>query len=89
MIFASDVQNRLNSLKNLHTIALALGEERTREELIPFLTDTIYDEDEVCHKNELSRKLTIAVATRSYWPWPRSWATLSSSLAAVLMHTVC
>merc|ERR1711970_1466071 len=42
-----DVQNRLNSLKNLHTIALALGEERTREELIPFLTDTIYDEDEV------------------------------------------
>ena len=31
----------------MHTIALALGEERTREELIPFLTDTIYDEDEV------------------------------------------
>lgn len=27
--------------------ALALGEERTRDELIPFLTDTIYDEDEV------------------------------------------
>merc|ERR1711970_1418618 len=42
-----DVQNRLNSLKNLHTIALALGEGRTRDELIPFLTDTIYDEDEV------------------------------------------
>jgi len=42
-----DVQNRLNSLKNLQTIALALGEERTRDELIPFLTDTIYDEDEV------------------------------------------
>jgi serine/threonine-protein phosphatase 2A regulatory subunit A len=26
---------------------LALGIERTRSELIPFLTDTIYDEDEV------------------------------------------
>lgn len=26
---------------------MALGEERTRTELIPFLTETIYDEDEV------------------------------------------
>ena len=38
---------RLNSIKKLSTIALALGVERTRSELIPFLTDTIYDEDEV------------------------------------------
>ena len=38
---------RLNSIKKLSTIALALGIERTRSELIPFLTDTIYDEDEV------------------------------------------
>merc|ERR1719370_972466 len=42
-----DVQLRLNSIKKLSTIALALGVERTREELIPFLTETIYDEDEV------------------------------------------
>uniref|UniRef100_A0A1I8H5L7 TOG domain-containing protein n=1 Tax=Macrostomum lignano TaxID=282301 RepID=A0A1I8H5L7_9PLAT len=42
-----DVQLRLNSVKKLSTIALALGVERTRTELIPFLTDTIYDEDEV------------------------------------------
>ncbi|KAH8258979.1 hypothetical protein KR038_000981 [Drosophila bunnanda] len=42
-----DVQLRLNSIKKLSTIALALGEERTRSELIPFLTETIYDEDEV------------------------------------------
>lgn len=41
------VQLRLNSIKKLSTIALALGEERTRTELIPFLTETIYDEDEV------------------------------------------
>lgn len=41
------LQLRLNSIKKLSTIALALGEERTRSELIPFLTETIYDEDEV------------------------------------------
>uniref|UniRef100_A0A2K5MQJ7 Uncharacterized protein n=1 Tax=Cercocebus atys TaxID=9531 RepID=A0A2K5MQJ7_CERAT len=41
-----DVQLRLNSIKKLSTIALALGVERTRSELLPFLTDTIYDEDE-------------------------------------------
>ena len=39
-----DVQLRLNSIKKLSTIALALGVERTKTELIPFLTDTIYDE---------------------------------------------
>ncbi|CAI4224083.1 unnamed protein product [Auanema sp. JU1783] len=42
-----DVQLRLNSIRKLPTIALALGVERTRNELIQFLTDTIYDEDEV------------------------------------------
>lgn len=41
------LQLRLNSIKKLSTISLALGVERTRSELIPFLTDTIYDEDEV------------------------------------------
>lgn len=41
------LQLRLNSIKKLSTIALALGEERTRTELIPFLTESIYDEDEV------------------------------------------
>ena len=42
-----DVQLRLNSIKKLSTIAVALGIERTRNELIPFLTDTVDDEDEV------------------------------------------
>lgn len=42
-----NLQLRLNSIKKLSTIALALGVERTRSELIPFLTETIYDEDEV------------------------------------------
>jgi hypothetical protein len=34
-----DVALRLNSVKRLSTIALALGEARTRAELIPFLTE--------------------------------------------------
>ena len=32
-----DVQLRLNAIRNLGTIALALGPKRTRDELIPFL----------------------------------------------------
>lgn len=38
---------RLNSMRRLKTIAVALGEERTRDELIPFLTDCTDDEEEV------------------------------------------
>lgn len=38
---------RLNSIQRLGTIALALGEDRTRGELIPFLTESNDDEDEV------------------------------------------
>ncbi|XP_044010201.1 serine/threonine-protein phosphatase 2A 65 kDa regulatory subunit A alpha isoform-like [Aphidius gifuensis] len=38
---------RLNSIKKLLTIALALGAERTCSELMPFLTETIYNGDEV------------------------------------------
>ncbi|KAF9103423.1 hypothetical protein BGX29_003383 [Mortierella sp. GBA35] len=42
-----DVSLRLNAIKRLNTIALALGPQRTREELIPFLDESIDDEDEV------------------------------------------
>eukprot|EP00045_Choanoeca_perplexa_P006528 m.55948 g.55948 ORF g.55948 m.55948 type:complete len:582 (+) comp13670_c0_seq1:161-1906(+) len=42
-----DVQNRLNSVKRLSTIALALGEEKTRSELLPYLKDQLEDEDEI------------------------------------------
>lgn len=42
-----DVALRLNSVRRLSTIALALGEERTRRELIPFLLENTDDEDEV------------------------------------------
>ncbi|KAI7746738.1 hypothetical protein M8C21_011039, partial [Ambrosia artemisiifolia] len=42
-----DIQLRLNSIKRLPTIARALGEERTRKELIPFLSENNDDVDEV------------------------------------------
>jgi serine/threonine-protein phosphatase 2A regulatory subunit A len=42
-----DIQLRLNSIRRLSTIARALGEERTRKELIPFLTENNDDDDEV------------------------------------------
>jgi serine/threonine-protein phosphatase 2A regulatory subunit A len=41
------VQLQLNSVRRLKTIALALGEERTRKELLPFLQECKDDEDEV------------------------------------------
>ncbi|KAM5429064.1 protein phosphatase 2A structural subunit [Microsporum canis] len=42
-----DVILRLNAIHRLSTIALALGPERTRDELVPFLDDSVEDEDEV------------------------------------------
>ncbi|KMZ63287.1 hypothetical protein ZOSMA_41G01310 [Zostera marina] len=42
-----DINLRLNSIRKLPTIAKALGEERTRKELIPFLGDNHDDDDEV------------------------------------------
>ena len=41
------VQMRLRSIQQLGKIAKALGEERTRDELVPFLTESIDDDDEV------------------------------------------
>ena len=38
---------RLNAIHRISTIALALGPDRARDELIPFLQDSIDDEDEV------------------------------------------
>jgi serine/threonine-protein phosphatase 2A regulatory subunit A len=44
---SEDLPARLNAVHRLSTIALALGPERTREELVPFLHDSLDDEDEV------------------------------------------
>lgn len=42
-----DTSARLNAIKRLSTIALALGPERTREELLPFVKEAAYDEDDI------------------------------------------
>jgi serine/threonine-protein phosphatase 2A regulatory subunit A len=44
---SEDVQLRLNAIHNIPTIALALGPDRSRDELVPFLQDSVDDEDEV------------------------------------------
>ena len=44
---SEDVQLRLNAIHRISTIALALGPERARDELIPFLQDSVDDDDEV------------------------------------------
>jgi serine/threonine-protein phosphatase 2A regulatory subunit A len=42
-----DVSIRLNAIHNLTVIALAMGAEQTRNELIPFLSECLEDEEEV------------------------------------------
>jgi serine/threonine-protein phosphatase 2A regulatory subunit A len=42
-----DVSLRIHAVQQLSTIARAIGEERTRTELLPFVIETIDDEDEV------------------------------------------
>eukprot|EP01117_Protostelium_nocturnum_P012157 TRINITY_DN4460_c0_g1_i2.p1 TRINITY_DN4460_c0_g1~~TRINITY_DN4460_c0_g1_i2.p1 ORF type:complete len:741 (-),score=293.39 TRINITY_DN4460_c0_g1_i2:57-2279(-) len=42
-----DTQVRLNSIRRISTIAKSIGPERTRKELIHFLTESTDDEDEV------------------------------------------
>lgn len=44
---SEDVQLRLNAIHSIPTIALALGPDRSRDELVPFLQDSVDDEDEV------------------------------------------
>lgn len=44
---SEDIKRKVNSAKNLVTIATALGPDRTRSELVPFLNELLDDEDEV------------------------------------------
>ena len=41
-----DIANRVEAMKKLDTIALALGPERTRDELIQFLTEVSQDDED-------------------------------------------
>ena len=44
---SSDQKKRINSVKNLGTVAIALGQERTRQELLPYILELMDDEEEV------------------------------------------
>ncbi|KAH8120343.1 ARM repeat-containing protein [Phellopilus nigrolimitatus] len=65
---SEDVQLRLNAIHRVSTIALALGPDRTREELIPFLQDSVDDEDEVllALAEELGKNFDEYVGGRKY-----------------------
>lgn len=47
MLRGDDVAGRVAAVQRLESIATVLGERRTREELVPFLTESVDDEDEV------------------------------------------
>lgn len=38
---------RVNAVQNLDTICIALGKERTRNELMPYIMDLMDDEEEI------------------------------------------
>ena len=65
---SEDVQLRLNAIHSIPTIALALGPDRAREELIPFLQDSVDDEDEVllALAEELGRNFEEYIGGKEY-----------------------
>src|SRR5277367_2951314 len=65
---SEDVQLRLNAIHSIPTIALALGPDRAREELIPFLQDSVDDEDEVllALSEELGRHFEEYIGGKEY-----------------------
>jgi len=44
---AEDPKRRINSIKSFPTIASAIGPDRTRSELLPFVNELLDDDDEV------------------------------------------
>eukprot|EP00592_Proboscia_alata_P011276 CAMPEP_0194385826 /NCGR_PEP_ID=MMETSP0174-20130528/82716_1 /TAXON_ID=216777 /ORGANISM="Proboscia alata, Strain PI-D3" /LENGTH=851 /DNA_ID=CAMNT_0039174349 /DNA_START=108 /DNA_END=2663 /DNA_ORIENTATION=- len=47
MLRSEEISERIYAMTSLESIARVLGEDRCREELIPFLTESVDDEDEV------------------------------------------
>ena len=43
---SSDVERRLNSIRNLSTIAIVLGNEKTRTDLLPYIVELIMNSTE-------------------------------------------
>lgn len=46
-LHAEDQKKRINSINKLSTICVALGPERTRNELLPFVLELMEDDEEV------------------------------------------
>ena len=44
---SADQKKRITSVKSLGTVAVALGPERTRQELLPYILELMDDEEEV------------------------------------------
>ncbi|KZT54376.1 putative ser/thr protein phosphatase 2A regulatory subunit A [Calocera cornea HHB12733] len=65
---SDDITLRLNAIHRISTIALALGPQRAREELIPFLQESLDDEDEVllALADELGRGLEDQLGGKEY-----------------------
>ncbi|KAL7578172.1 hypothetical protein ACA910_012608 [Epithemia clementina (nom. ined.)] len=47
MLRHNEVANRVSAANRLDSVAFVLGQERTRKELLPYVTDGVDDEDEV------------------------------------------
>src|ERR1700721_2623205 len=65
---SEDVQLRLNAIHSIPTIALALGPDRARDEIVPFLQDSVDDEDEVllALAEELGRNFEEYIGGKEY-----------------------
>ncbi|KAJ7225504.1 armadillo-type protein [Mycena pura] len=65
---SEDVQLRLNAIHSVPTIAFALGPDRARDELVPFLQDSVDDEDEVllALAEELGRNFEEYIGGKEY-----------------------
>jgi serine/threonine-protein phosphatase 2A regulatory subunit A len=44
---SDDKKKRINSIQSLGTVAISLGKERTRNELLPYILDLMDDEEEI------------------------------------------
>ena len=94
-----DIQLRLNSIRRLSTIAAALGVERSRDELIPFLNGVSQPpppsppahagRSTSCPFTVHGAQNPSTTRTRCSWRLPKSWATLSSTWVAPLMRARC
>ena len=93
------------AIHRVSTIALALGPQHAREELVPFLQDSMDDEDEVllALAQKLGRnfkeyivgkeyapcKTQWMMRMRSCWPWRRSWEGILRSISGGKSMRIC